>query len=506
MKKYISLLAAAVMAVTMTACSGADNNSPETADNVKNEVSSTVAASGNIPVQDYFQSQSKRTQLANLMTPLEAALVHKRKTVLFDDLKDREPEVAMGMITYPREELLKMYEGMKLNMPDYFASEDEYRESVENCETYSEPFILINGTRFRDVLLTNANVGETVQYFGKTFTDDQSFFDEIRTQFSGYGYDKDSIAYIVSQTELILKAIRSDNYEKLPDHEWKYGEEQLPRINVGGDERKVWAVDADSMRKLRTCTDEIVMYDQELATTFVAEVTTPPNYDSSKAYPVLFMTDAVWRLNDHAALRKAMEDGESAPVILVSLGYNYDIDGTDELNRFTHLIEKREQLLSFITDNLMPYISESYNIDCSNSTLFGHSMAGVFAHTALFESDKCGDNQPFGNYIIASPVFWQLYSSQVKDLDAENAMNDYGYFDRNKTLDKNVLIFGGSLEDPDYADSFDGHDSTLTGISKLEERLRSHGASFYSKLYESHHYQYVSDMLLEFLKAYYPNK
>lgn len=49
-----------------------------------------------------------------------------------------------------------------------------------------------------------------------------------------------------------------------------------------------------------------------------------------------------------------------------------------------------------------------------------------------------------------------------------------------------------------------GHDTTLEGIAKLTERLGSHGADVTSKLYDSHHYQFIPEMLTEYLKQTYP--
>ena len=161
-----------------------------------------------------------------------------------------------------------------------------------------------------------------------------------------------------------------------------------------------------------------------------------------------------------------------------------------------------EILLDFIADNLMPYLCENYNIDCGASTLLGHSMGGAFSHCALFESDKY-ENQPFGKYIIASPAFWNMYED-FPGLESENIDTDYGYFDRNESLDKSVFLCGGAFEDPDYEKNYNGHDSTLTGLEKLNDRLVSHGADVKYKLYDSHHYQYVTEMLVEYLTAVYP--
>ena len=57
--------------------------------------------------------------------------------------------------------------------------------------------------------------------------------------------------------------------------------------------------------------------------------------------------------------------------------------------------------------------------------------AAFFTHEALFQSDLY-ENQPFGNYIIGSPAFWNLYHEEL-GVDPEDYSNDYGYFDRNDT-------------------------------------------------------------------------
>ena len=51
---------------------------------------------------------------------------------------------------------------------------------------------------------------------------------------------------------------------------------------------------------------------------------------------------------------------------------------------------------------------------------------------------------------------------------------------------------------------YNGHASTLEGIENLKNRLEAHNASVTCKLYESHHYQYIPDMLVEYLKDTYP--
>ena len=150
----------------------------------------------------------------------------------------------------------------------------------------------------------------------------------------------------------------------------------------------------------------------------------------------------------------------------------------------------------------MPYLGEQYHIDYADSTLFGHSMGGVFSHYACFMSDKY-DNQPFFRYIIGSPAMFNLYGNDT-DYDAAGGESEYGYFERNDALDKKLFLCGGSLEDPDYESAYHGHDSLLTGLSKMRERIASQKADYTYKLYKSHHYQYIPEMLIEYLKQTYP--
>ena len=141
----------------------------------------------------------------------------------------------------------------------------------------------------------------------------------------------------------------------------------------------------------------------------------------------------------------------------------------------------------------MPLLTEMYSIDCEASTFFGHSNGGYFSHYMLFHSDMY-ENQPFGRYIIGSPSLWS------RDEIYDTVINDYGYWERNETLDKEAFITVGALEDPDYQDFYGSCDSTIVGAERLMERIREHGGSVVYKPYEdSHHYQYIPDMLIEYI-------
>ncbi|MGN1404329.1 MAG: alpha/beta hydrolase [Ruminococcus sp.] len=474
-------------------------------------------------------------QLTNRMTETELARVNKHGVTLLDApeetaTSETEPELTEHIVSVefeiiPNDELISQLEERheELSDEEYQRAMEELQPFIESGEDYKNPaYILVDGVLCRRYIPSsdpgydggeisiytssyNDETGET-ELVSLSFADFDEYLDWIRESDTEYGYSEDWIENDILRVQIADEAFKTGDYETLPEGTVDVTDDSLyddpGEETKNADYRDVWEYDRDAVEAIKDSIDEINIYDEELDTEFLVHVTLPPNYDKSKTYPVFFLTDGVWRFGNHTELRKVMENSESADVVLVSLGYNYNMDGTDDYNRFTYFIQKRDMLLDFITDNLMPYLGENYNIDYANSTLYGHSNGGVFTHNALFKSDLY-ENQPFGNYIIGSPAFWNLYLEDF-DLDSEGYINDYGYFDRNKTLCKKVFLCGGTLEDPDYTEYYNGHDTTLEGLAKLNDRLEAHDADVTYKLYESHHYQYIPEMLIEYLKKAYP--
>lgn len=453
---------------------------------------------------------SEPIKLVNKMTEQERSRTNKHALTLLDEPEETEHKVSI------------LYVPISTDTDESSRLIESPGESAEPEEDVSyNVYALIDGFRFYDAIWMpendenglsftvygyNEETGEEYKEESVTFNAFEEYLDWVRENYKEMGcYSDDLIESKILQIQIVREAMKSGDYETLPEGSIDLTAPSLysdPFADPFADYRNVWEYDREAVEEIKDSIDEISIYDEELNTEFLVHVTLPPNYDKDKTYPVFLLTDGVWRFGNHTELRKVMEDGEAADVILVSLGYNYKIDGTNAYYRFTHLLQERDKLLDFITDNLMPYLGENYNIDYASSSLYGHSNGGVFAHTALFKSDLY-ENQPFGNYIIGSPAFWGLYDEDF-DLDPEGCKNDYGYFDRNDTLDKRVFLCGGSLEDPDYDDSYKGHDTTLEGLAKLNGRLKSHNANVTYKLYESHHYQFIPEMLTEFLKETYP--
>lgn len=215
--------------------------------------------------------------------------------------------------------------------------------------------------------------------------------------------------------------------------------------------KKVIKLDSESKDYIK----EISIYDKEIDDTFVIHLSLPPECDSSKKYPMLVMTDGIWRLTDHPELRKFMKKGETDPVIIASIGYpdGYDYRGIRERD----LVNKPENFLHFIIDNLVPYLEANYPVDKENMTLAGHSYGGYWSLYALFNSDTIGKNT-FKNYYIGSPSF-QAYTG-----DQNIATFEEAYHSRNTSLNCNIYVTVGDKEG-------DGFISPITDfVDLLNER------------------------------------
>lgn len=518
MKRYLTLALASAILISTCSCIG-DLTPP--------------SINSDIPVTE----TAEQIKLTNKMTETELSRVDKHGLTLLDEPEqpttsvpvadNTEHTVSIEFQTFTIDELRENVEKAKSEMPD-----EEYQEALKRIQRYLEygediripVYVLVDGKLCKDYIPYSepGYDGGTISYTdyeynaetGKTTSTTLSFetFDEyiewLKKQNEKIGKPEDLGERDILRLQLANEALKTGNYEVLPTGSIDIQDMSIHDLpeEVSMDHRDEWEYDRAAVEAIKDSIDEISIYDEEMDTTFTVHVTLPPDYDSAKSYPVFFLTDGIWRFGDHTELRKVMENGEAAPVILVSLWYSYDTSYDNGVPRYYDMSINRKPMLDFITDNLMPYLCENYNIDCADSTLYGHSDCGVFTHYALFNSDKY-TNQPFGHYIIGSPALWGLYNyNDGENISNDDIMNDYGYFDRNEKLGKSVFLCAGSQEDPDYADKYNGHDTTLEGVAKLKERLESHGADLTYKLYDSHHYQYIPEMLIEYLKTEYPNK
>lgn len=516
MKRYLSLVLASAILLSVCSCSSTAVNTTDTS-------------------QSQITDSAEPIKLTNKMTETELAKVDKHGLTLLDEPEEStedtetnltEHKVSVEYQTTSLDEMRRNIERDREEMTD-----KEYEEAMEYIRTQEEkgetelqlnPIVLVDGYYVPyiipaadpeydggEIRFTNSSWTESgeIEREEVVCKDLEEYLEWVRKNDTKWGYTEQQTEMDILNVRIANEAFKTGDFEVLPKGTVDLTDESLYLTNTDtGDYRSEWEYDRDAVEAIKDSVDEISIYDEELDRQFLVHVTLPPDYDKNKTYPVFFLTDGIWRFGNHTELRKTMEDGEAAPVILVSLWYDYTIPYDGGELRYVDMVINREAVLNFITDNLMPYLCENYNIDCADSTLYGHSDGGVFTHYALFNSDKY-ENQPFGHYIIGSPALWGLYHyNDEEHISNDNVLNDYGYFDRNEKLGKSVFLCAGSQEDPDYAEKYRGHDTTLEGVAKLKERLESHGADLTYKLYDSHHYQYIPEMLIEYLKTEYPNK
>ncbi len=527
MKKLVTILLLLAMTLPVTACDNKQENTSQPENSVQQE--SSINTESNTAETEQPQTVSP-TKLINKMTELELINVNKHALTLLDEIQkpntdpNAEHKVSIEFQTIDLDEYRKNLEENRSEIGDeqYEATMEDIRIAEEKGEDSFQfsTYVLVDGYIVQRLVpnaddfndgnsfsFTTNTIGENgeqkVEYV--SFDSFEEYLDYIREQNSKFGYTDEETEMEILHVQLAYEALKNGNYETLPEGSVDANDQSLYLWSVFHNYRSDWEFDRDTVEAIKDSVDEINIYDEELGKEFVVHVTLPPDYDKDKTYPVFFLTDGIWRFGNCPELRNCMENGEAAPVILVSLYYSYDISDPDQNMRYGDLVIDRNKLLDFITDNLMPYLCENYNIDCANSTLYGHSDGGVFTHNAVFNSDRY-ENQPFGHYIIGSPALWGLYHYNLdNNMTNDDVLNDYGYFGRNETLDKSIFLCAGSLEDPDYAHNYrEGDDTTLEGVAKLKERFEAHGVDFTHKLYESHHYQYIPEMLVEYLKKRYP--
>ena len=142
--------------------------------------------------------------------------------------------------------------------------------------------------------------------------------------------------------------------------------------------------------------------------TFEVSVALPRAPTPDRSYPVLYFTDAnvyLPMLNDIVSLMQLAE--ELPEMIIVGIGYPIGDFFTDDRARDLFQELRRRDLLpeegaaaflSFLRDELMPFVDERYATDPADRTYFGYSAGGQFGLHTLFHQPET-----FTRYVIGSP-------------------------------------------------------------------------------------------------------
>lgn len=179
-------------------------------------------------------------------------------------------------------------------------------------------------------------------------------------------------------------------------------------------------------------------------------VRVPANYADSvdKQYPVLYYTDAMW----HVEMLSGATDFLMEEAILVGISWQLDIDEALIEERGAHVSRFRDysfleisneayqqkyqfgqanKHLSFIAQEVIPFVENNYRTQPNQRSYFGYSMSGEFGtYLLLVQPDL------FNYYILGSPSIREDDIAELTEISAQV-----------KEVNASVFISYGSEED-----------------------------------------------------------
>ena len=188
----------------------------------------------------------------------------------------------------------------------------------------------------------------------------------------------------------------------------------------------------------------------------------PASYDSesTKRYPVVYVTDAYWDFQKITAIGGALVYDRVVPeFITVGLGYVGQDLNYGELRRWElspapldndpAATGHAAEFLQTIKSEIIPFVEREYRVDSSHRVLAGASLGGLFTLYALFTEPEL-----FHAYIAATPAVvvgndWLL---QYEDAFARSG----------RSLPVRLYVTGGSYEWPSF----------LAGIHRFNDRIK----------------------------------
>jgi predicted alpha/beta superfamily hydrolase len=173
--------------------------------------------------------------------------------------------------------------------------------------------------------------------------------------------------------------------------------------------------------------DQRYLFSKEANATYQISVYMPPTYNDSKnKFPLMIVTDA----NQGFGIAQTTVDllilgGEIPNLIIVGIGYPNSGIMEWARNRFrdmtpTHVegfdpSGSADKFVSFIKNELFPYVESNYRIDTTNRCYWGHSLGGLLGSQIVLEYPEL-----FNHYIIGSPSYWWDNKEIINRLSRKN--------------------------------------------------------------------------------------
>lgn len=208
------------------------------------------------------------------------------------------------------------------------------------------------------------------------------------------------------------------------------------------------------------------LFSRHVEDTFSLFVSLPKSYNKSKVkHPVILLLDAnVYFDHLSSKSRRHNQGNKIIEPIIVGIGYDNFIACDSLRNRdytFPIALPKdsfpisggADKFLTFLENEVMPFVDANYRTDTINRTLMGHSLGGYFTLFALHQHQK-RRMRFFKYYVSASPSLG--YCNQFIYHEFKKLLEDFP--DTNK---RDLLMTAGSFEDGDDGGSYFNSLTTL---------------------------------------------
>ncbi|RDC65026.1 alpha/beta hydrolase [Adhaeribacter pallidiroseus] len=178
---------------------------------------------------------------------------------------------------------------------------------------------------------------------------------------------------------------------------------------------------------------------------YSVQVNLPGHYsDTSKKFPVIYLLDSQWDFPLVSGIYGGQYyDGFMPEAIIVGITWGGENPNYGQLRARdftpTNLGQGAQfgnaaNFLTFIQQELTPFIEANYRVSKNNRTLMGSSLGGLFTLYALFKAPDF-----FQNYVLTSPATpWD--QDVIYKIEQE-------YWDKNKTLPVRLYMATGDAED-----------------------------------------------------------
>ena len=173
------------------------------------------------------------------------------------------------------------------------------------------------------------------------------------------------------------------------------------------------------------------------------KIALPINYDSSKKYPVFYVTDAGWNLfavtKNHLSVASLDEYQLVPESIVVGIVHGYT-NGKSNRNKDLDVFYKEsgKNFKNFVFNELVPFINKTYSTSGFN-VMVGHSNGAQYNHYLLVEEDN-----PFRGFISFSTNFYGFdFRQEIGEKMKNHQGNKIYYFVANGTQDSPDRIAAG---------------------------------------------------------------